>query len=199
MKGFKKLTGITLTELERLVATNKHMVAEIANFTYKFADKAVFLTVQDLWNLVFGDKKDQESLVAIWVSEKVAYDALQAPAAATSVEDLLKTALAALNVSRGVETAANDAAKEQEKVDILLSKTRFEVLDEVYKYMLQRNSENTAEKEKAKEKAKSDAALQAQLDLIDELDKAAEIDALKALSPEDRAKKKAEILAKMGK
>lgn len=199
MKGFKKLTGITLAELERLVATNKHMVAEIANFTYKFADKAVFLTVQDLWNLVFGDKKDQESLVAIWVTEKVAYDALQAPTAATSVEELLKAALAALNVSRGVETAVNDAAKEQEKIDILLSKTRFEVLDEVYKYMLQRNSENTAEVEKAKEKAKTDANLQAQLDLIDELDKEAEIDALKALSPEDRAKKRAEILAKMGK
>lgn len=199
MKGYKKLTGITLAELERLVATNKHMVAEIANFTYKFADKAVFLTVQDLWNLVFGDKKDQESLVAIWVSEKIAYDALQTPAAATSVEDLLKAALAALNVSRGVETAVSDAAKEKEKIDILLSKTRFEVLDEVYKYMLQRNAENTAEVEKAKEKAKSDAALQAQLDLINKLDEEAEIDALKALSPEDRAKKKAEILAKMGK
>jgi hypothetical protein len=199
MKGFKKLNGITLAELERLVATNKHMVTEIANFTYKFADKAVFLTVQDLWNLVFGDKKDQESLVAIWVTEKVAYDALQAPTSATSVEELLKAALAALNVSRGVETAVSDAAKEQEKIDILLSKTRFEVLDEVYKYMLQRNSENTAEAEKAKEKAKTDANLQAQLDLIDELDKEAEIDALKALSPEERAKKRAEILAKMGK
>jgi hypothetical protein len=199
MKGFKKLTGITLAELERLVATNKHMVAEIANFTYKFADKAVFLTVQDLWNLVFGDKKDQESLVAIWVTEKVAYDALQAPTSTTSVEELLKAALAALNVSRGVETAVNDAAKEQGKIDILLSKTRFEVLDEVYKYMLQRNSENTAEVEKAKDKAKSDAKLQARLDLIDELDKEAEIEALKALSPEDRAKKRAEILAEMGK
>lgn len=156
--GFKKPYGITLAELERLVATNKHMVAEVANFTYKFSDRSVFLTVSELWGLVFGDKKARRALIAIWTDEKIAYDALLVPAAPTSREEVYKTAINELDSAEGEEEeSVDDAGKENEKIDILLAKIRFEVLDEIKTYMVQKSKNNKAEKD-AKDKADAEAA-----------------------------------------